>query len=245
MIEVLETAWRKSMVETWETVFFRRLREGSLDKRHYQALLREIYYNTRENPPSFAMMVWHLKGKKRDIAKRIYRHCAAEDGHHDLALADLRNLGVDVSGIPGGRPLPTTEAFLAFALYHVQHGNPLAYLGYVYHLEMLPAQFGREIISGLAAIGVPKEAMSFLTEHAHADEGHTKWMSEYVREAVETSEDLEAILHGVTGSCKLHGLMLQGIVESVQEDGGWSAAPGSESASRKPSNSKGTRPIIR
>lgn len=224
MIETVRTAWESSMRDLSQTVFFRRLREGSLDVRHYQALLREIYYNTRENPASFALMAWHLKGKKRDIAKKIYRHCAVEHGHHELALADLKTLGVDVGGIPDGRPLATTEAFLGFALHHVQHGNPLAYLGYVYHLEMLPATHGKEIIGQLMAMGVPMEAMTFLTEHAEADEGHSKWMSDYVREAVETSEDLDAIIHGTTGSCKLHGIMLQGVVESVPEASGWTAA---------------------
>lgn len=217
MIAELESAWRGTLDGLLETTFFRRLREGSLDVRHYQALLRETYYNTRENPPSFALMAWHLKGRKRDLAKRIYRHSSAEHGHHELALDDLRALGADVSGIPEGRPLPTTEALIAFAVYHVQHRNPLAYLGYVYHLEMLPAALGPVLIDQLKAIGVPPEAMSFLTEHVQADEGHTRWMADYLKETVDSRDDFDAVRHGAVATSKLHGLMLEGVVDSVRE----------------------------
>jgi pyrroloquinoline quinone (PQQ) biosynthesis protein C len=225
-MEALLHTWEKSLGELLATPFFARLREGSLDIRHYRALLREIYYNTRENPPSFALMAWHLKGSRRDIAKRIYRHCIAEHGHHELALADLRALGVDTSGIPDGRPLPTTEALIAFAVYQVQNRNPLAYLGYVYHLEMLPATLGHALAGQFAAIGVPKNAMSFLAEHAQADEGHAKWLEGYIRDAAEDGDDMAAVIHGAVGTCKLHGVMLQGILDSVEATQDWKAGGG-------------------
>lgn len=216
MIEAIREAWEQSLLGLLSGPFFRRMTEGSLTLAHYKALLREIYYNTRENPQSFALMAGHLKGKKRDISKRIFRHCTAEYGHHDMALNDLRSLGMDVSTIPTSRPLPTTEAMIAFAIYHIQHGNPLTYLGYVYHLEMLPAGRGNGIMQSLARIGVPEKAMSFLAEHAHADVGHSKWLEEYFQETIESDEDLEAVIHGVKGTCKLHGIMLQGILDSVE-----------------------------
>lgn len=240
MLQSIHEAWERSCSELLETPFFRRLREGRLDIRHYRALLREIYYNTRENPPSFALMAWHLKGAKRDIAKRIYRHCIAEHGHHELALADLRALGTDTADIPGGRPLPTTEALIAFAVYQVQNRNPLAYLGYVYHLEMLPATLGHALAGQLAAIGVPREAMSFLSEHAHADEGHTKWLESYIRDTMEDEDDLAAVTYGAVGTCRLHGVMLQGILDAVDASVDWKAAGGGAGqavpthASRKP-----------
>lgn len=221
MIEAISMEWKKSLTEFLSTPFFRRLSEGTLTLQHYQALLRETYYNTRENPPSFALMTWHLKGRKQEVARKIYRHCSAEYGHHELALNDLRAMGVDVSNIPAKRPLPTTEALIAFAVYNIQHGNPLAYLGYVFHLEMLPATLGMRFISELASMGVPPEAMTFLTEHSEADQGHTRWLEEYFRDTVETSEDLEAIIHGAVGSCKLHGVMLQGVLDSVNEGREW------------------------
>lgn len=215
MLDVLEREWRKALAALLEQPFFRRLGDGSLKLDHYKVLMREIYYNTRENPQSFGLMAWHMRGNKRDICKNIYRHCSAEYGHHDLALADLVKLGVDTRDIPGGRPLATTEALIAFAVYQIEHANPLAYLGYVYHLEMLPAGLGAGFVRDLEKIGVPREAMSFLSEHAQADQGHTRWFADYLKQGVENEDDLKAVIHGATGTCKLHGVMLQGILEAV------------------------------
>jgi pyrroloquinoline quinone (PQQ) biosynthesis protein C len=215
MIDTVLTEWKKSLTGLLAQPFFTRMREGRLTLEHYKALMREIYYNTRENPQSFGLMAWHLQGKKRDLCKGIYRHCSAEFGHHDLALDDLKTLGVDVTTIPAARALPTTEALIAFAVYQIEHANPLAYLGYVYHLEMLPATLGPELIKDFRRMGVPENAMTFLTEHAHADQGHTRWFEDYLKTAVESDDDLAAVIYGAKGTCRLHGVMLQGILDDV------------------------------
>lgn len=215
MNEKIRMAWEESVQGLQCGAFFQGLRNHNLTLEHYKLLLRETYYNTRENPESFALMASHLKGKKRAISKRIFRHCLAEYGHHEMALEDLKNLGVDVSSIPTQRPLPTTEAMLAFAIYHIQHRNPLTYLGYVYHLETLPATQGEGIMQALSSMGVPENAQAFLQEHAHADIGHTQWLEEYFEETIESEEDQEAVIHGLKGTCQLHGVMLQGIMDTV------------------------------
>ncbi|MDB5048086.1 MAG: long-chain acyl-CoA synthetase [Fibrobacteres bacterium] len=224
MIETIRTEWKRAQADLLSGEFFRRMQDGTLTLEHYKIWLRETYYNTRENPTSFALMAGHLKGGQRDISKRIFRHCAAEYGHHELALADLGALGVDVSGLPDGRPLATTEALIAFAIYHIHQGKPASYLGYVFHLEMLASGKGEHLIKSLAGIGVPENAMSFLTEHAEADVGHTKWLEQNFREAIATEEDLEAVIHVATGSCKLYGIMLQGIMDEAAGKHDWRPA---------------------
>lgn len=223
-LDELRAAWEKALGRLVQGEFFRRLGAGTLGAAHYGALLREIYYNTRENPPTFAMMVAHLRGRKRDLAAKIYRHCLAETGHHEMALRDLQALGADTRGIPQGKPLPTTEALIAFPVYQIQHANPLGYLGYVYHLEMLPALQGGAVLEKLSAMGIPAAAMTFLEEHAKLDPGHIRLLEGYIREGVETREDLEAVIHGACGTAALHGLMLQGAVDSAEEGSGWAPA---------------------
>jgi pyrroloquinoline quinone (PQQ) biosynthesis protein C len=217
----LRSAWEDALQGTLTGEFFRRLEAGNLNLEHYKALLREIYYNTRENPPTFAMMVAHLRGRKRDLAAKIYRHCLAETGHHEMALEDLRALGGMTADIPGGKPLPTTEALIAFPVYQIQHGNPIGYLGYVYHLEMLPALRGGAIVAKMAAMGVPESALGFIGEHAKLDPAHVGWLEDYIAQAAETREDLDAIIRCARGTAALHGLMLQGVVDSVPDHGDW------------------------
>jgi pyrroloquinoline quinone (PQQ) biosynthesis protein C len=217
----LRSAWEDALPGFLRGEFFRRLQAGTLNLEHYKALLREVYYNTRENPPTFAMMVAHLRGRKRDLAAKIYRHCLAETGHHEMALEDLAAVGGETAGIPGGLPLPTTEALIAFPVYQIQHGNPIGYLGYVYHLEMLPALQGGSLLAKLSEMGVPEAAMGFLAEHAKLDPAHVRWLEDYITQAAETREDLDAIIRCMRGTSALHGLMLQGILDSVPERRDW------------------------
>ena len=214
MMEAIRKEWNVCMEGLLSGPFFRAMQKGELGLIHYKAWLRETYYNVRENPSSFALMAGHLKGNKRDASKLIFRHCAAEYGHHEMALQDLKNLGADVSGLPGGRALPTTEAMIATAVYNVQHASPLYFLGYLYHLETLPALMGGNILASLAKMGVPQNAVSFVAEHAELDVAHTKLMDDYCRMTVESDSDLEAIIHGARSTCILHGIMLQGILDS-------------------------------
>jgi pyrroloquinoline quinone (PQQ) biosynthesis protein C len=222
MIDRIRAAWEKSRNELFQGEFFRNLAAGTLTLAHYKILLREIYYNTRENPQSFALMAGHLKGSKRDLSPKIFRHCLAEYGHHNMALDDLRNLGEDVAEIPHRRPLPSTEAMIAFAVYQIQHSNPIGYLGYVYHLEMLPAGSGEVFLASLHSMGVPENAMGFIEEHAKADVTHTKWLEGYLGECIETDEDLEAVIHVAQGTARLHALMFQGIMDAEKNGGDWS-----------------------
>jgi pyrroloquinoline quinone (PQQ) biosynthesis protein C len=225
MIDRIRTEWEKSLKDLLRGEFFTRLADGTLTLAHYKILMREIYYNSRGNPQSFALMAAHLKGNKRDLSPKIFRHCLAEYHHHELALQDLRNLGVDVTEIPHRRPLPTTEALIAFAVYQVQHSNPLGYLGYLYHLEMIPAGNGAGILKALRGIGVPDNALVFIEEHAKVDVTHTKWLEGYLLESIETEEDIEAVIHGAQGTARLHGVMLQGILDATAKTGDWTGAP--------------------
>jgi hypothetical protein len=105
---------------------------------------------------------------------------------------------------------------IAFAVYQIQHSNPIGYLGYIYHLEMLPAGKGEGILKALSAMGIPENAMTFLEEHAKVDVTHTKWLEGYLRESIESEEDLQAVIHCAKGTARLHGVMLQGILDAVE-----------------------------
>src|SRR5207302_1057002 len=111
----------------------------------------------------------------------FYKHAVSEIAHDLLALNDLGALGVDMEKMKQTRPLPATAAFNAFPLMQIQFTNPIAYLGYLFHLEFLPTQQGRSHIERLMSLGVPENALTFLEEHATVDIGHNKMMERYIK----------------------------------------------------------------
>ncbi len=221
ILNEIQAEWINESQSLMHSPFFSQLMGGKLTSLHYKVLLREIYYNTRENPQIYSLFMAHLKGNKRNICQRVLRHAASEFGHHFLALKDLQNLGVDTTEIPRRRPLPTTEILTAFGIYHIQHSNPLAYLGYVYHLEMLPARNGNALLKVLQQMEIPENACSFIKEHAEVDSAHTHLMEKNFIEAIETQADLDAVIYGAKATCRLHGIMLQGILDDVTKQENW------------------------
>ena len=109
----------------------RRFWAGELNTAHYAALMREIYFHTRENPQIQALATVYFRGSQRTMVKPFLRHAISEVGHDQLALKDIKALGYDVTTIPTEQPLPATTAITAFPFYQITNLNPVGYLGYL------------------------------------------------------------------------------------------------------------------
>jgi hypothetical protein len=217
-LRVLEVEWLKCFSQLNKGEFLGRLSQGLLEVQHYKRFLRETYFNAAQNTKNMSLFQAHLETDHRALEAKFLRHAAMEIGHDELALNDLQIFGESVASIRTGRPLPTTEALAAFIVFQIQHRNPLAYLGYLFHLESLPVHIGEAALNSLLNIGVPIEATSFLREHADADPVHIAWNKEYLEGFVKSDDDFEAVLYGMRGTCVLHGIMLQGVMDNSRSN---------------------------
>jgi len=226
--DTLHAEWLNCFSRLHQGEFFRMLGAGLLKLEHYKAFLRETYHNASHNPKKMALFMAHLDSDQPSLEAKFLRHAAMEIGHGELALEDLRIIGGDADTARNSRPLPTTEALTAFIVFQIQHRNPLAYLGYLYHLEAMPAHMGASSMAPLLSMGVPASATSFLREHAEADPVHVKWNREYLEGFIGSDEDMEAVLYGMRGTCELHGIMFQGIMDQCRGPQEWIAMPAAE-----------------
>lgn len=178
--------------------------------RHYAAALREIYFYTRENPQLQAAMTLAFRGSQRDAVKRVMGHALAEVGHDRLALDDLAQLGVDTSRIPDEEPLPSTIPLTAYPLYLFHHGTPVAYLGQIFFLEFLPTRSGPAYLELLDRVGVPREATTFLAEHAEVDVQHNRLMERHAADLLGDPADVEAACTAIRVAGHNYAAMLEG-----------------------------------
>lgn len=213
--KAVEAEWLVCSEEIKSGDFLRALADRTFTVEHYKGFLRETYHNTTLNPRLGSLFQAHLNSGKPALEARFLKHNASELGHNNLALGDLAALGEDTEAVINGRPLPTTEAFAAFAAFQIQHRNPLAYLGYLFHLESLAVSRGAETMKVLDQMGIPFAAQSFLQEHSEADLTHMQFNRDYIDGFVQTDRDLEAVLYGLRGACLLHAGMLQGIMDET------------------------------
>lgn len=215
--------WEECFQEIKKGEFLSSLINGGFTLEYYKGFLRETFHNASLNPKLGSLFHAHFHSHLPAMESRFAKHNASEIGHNELAIADLRLLGGNTSRVRSERPLPATEALGGFIAFQIQHRNPVAYLGYLFHLEAIATELGAAGMESLARLGVPEGAMSFLKEHAEIDTVHMDWNRQYIDAFTETDDDLESVLYGLRGTCMLHGAMLQAVVERANRKGDWNA----------------------
>ncbi|WP_395613158.1 iron-containing redox enzyme family protein [Allosphingosinicella sp.] len=211
----LQLAFQQALEQFLASGVMRRIADGDFEAAHYAAVLREIYFYSREDPQLQAFVTAWFKGDDRALVRGFLKHAVSEVGHDQLALADLQALGVETSDLPAEFPLPTTVALTAFPYWAAQFVNPASYLGYLYFLEGLPTSAGSALIGALSKAGIPQQATSFLTEHATVDMAHVRLMDRYVDTLVRSDRDLADVRFAIETTAKLYELMIDGAFAAV------------------------------
>ncbi len=214
MFDRIKTAWQTEMDLINKKPWMQRLQSGDINLKHYKGFLLETYHHAGINPQIQAYATMFFKNNPREIVGMFYRHAISEIAHDVLAMNDLEVLGGDREKLEKTKPLPSTIAFNAFVLMQIQFVNPIAYLGYLFHLEFLPTNQGPGYLQLLSSLGVPKSALTFLEEHATVDIGHNKLMEKYIEVLVTNEKQLEDVLYSLRCSCHLHYKMLEGAFEN-------------------------------
>lgn len=200
--------WSGTLALEKDSTWSKMLAAGTLKRSHYMGYLRETYHYTRINPQTQAYATMFFARDHRFI-RQFLTHAAEEVAHDMLALNDVVELGADRAEVMNSRPLPMTAAFSALPFLHLQFGNPLAYLGHIFHLEYIATQSGPEVASTLFKLGIPKEALSFIGEHAEVDPKHNAMMKEYIGALVKTDEDADAVTYGATVASRAFSKMIE------------------------------------
>lgn len=210
-------AWNKNLDVLSNSTAFQLLSSGTITRRQYAAILRQVFHNVRESPQFMTLATSRFRGEQREVIKPLMRHALAESGHEQLCLDDIKALGEDVSSIPFERPLPATFALRASIFHMIEHHEPVACLGYMFQLEYTPTQLGQKYMAALEKSGIPRDAMTFIAEHAEVDIAHCKLMEMYCEKLIRTPEQLEDVLYMQRVTAELYAKMLDQAIETADE----------------------------
>lgn len=230
MYERILKAWQEAMSSVDQSTWFQRLESGDLDLCHYKGYLLETYHHAGLNPQIQGFATLYFKDNHRKIFDMFFKHACSEIGHDLLALQDLERLGESLEKMKATMPLPSTIALNAFVIHQIQFVDPVAYLGYLFHLEFMPTQKGHHYMAKLKQLGVPDEAMTFLDEHAHIDVGHNKMMMKYIEALVVTEEQYQKVHYAMLCSMHLHRRMIEDSLANGERAFGGSAQGKQKSA---------------
>lgn len=207
--ETVLNEWNTSLAKERDSFWWQLLISGNVKISHYLGFLKETYHSTRVNPQTQVFATRFFDPSEQRFVQKFLRHALEEVGHDRMAVDDMIALGVPEKVILISEPGPMTVSFSGLPIYLIQFKNPLCYLGHLFHLEFIATQNGSGFIEILKSAGVPENAMTFLSEHAHIDPRHNKMMQEYIEMLCKTSTDLDAVIYGATTACRAYSKMLE------------------------------------
>ena len=190
------------------------LRDMDVSLEQYCSYLVETFHHTRENPFSQVLSATKLRRDQHNLFKKYISHALAEVKHDLLALNDFAALGGDIAYVTQNAPLESTQELIDFTYTLANKETPLYYLGYLYHVEMLPTQNGQAYIDMLKNKGLPENSYTFLAEHVEVDIQHNKMMRYYIDKLVNSSQDLEIFIQGMNEGINLHFKMVLGALNN-------------------------------
>jgi hypothetical protein len=122
-------------------------------------------------------------GGRADLADFARLKLDEEQGHDELALADLRELGYEAEAVVTAvRPPPPVLAAVDFAQSTVRDDDAVGFIGYIYALERIVRIFPPEWFAQLAAV-LPAGRDGAFGFRAHAlefDVGHVDEASRFI-----------------------------------------------------------------
>lgn len=133
--------------------------------------------------------------RSRTLATYFHEHIAEEEGHDELVLQDLEELGVSRADEAHRTPNPYLAAMVGAQYYWIAHASPVALLGYIAFLEGAPPT-AAEIAAIRSVLPTHVDALRTLRVHAEADPSHTRILDDLLDDL--DLDDADAALVGAS-----------------------------------------------
>ena len=171
----------------------------------YRAFLTEAYHHVKHTVPLLMSCGGRLPERLNWLRTAVAEYISEEIGHEEWILNDIKASGGDAEAVRNGQPGLATELMVAYAYDTIQRISPAGFFGMVYVLEgtsIALATRAAEITR--TALGLPKEAFSYLESHGSLDLEHMKFF-ERLMNRVDDENDRQHIIHAAKSFFHLYG----------------------------------------
>lgn len=213
------------MAEEWDVIvktnpFFNALMDGCDDRRLGAIYLCEVYNTVKHSAITQALVVQRLS-QPTSSSIRYMRYCLQhaleEVGHEQMALHDLRSLGVDVTNESMPAPTIGTEAFTGYVYRLATTGNPVQRLGYTYWAENCYAYFAPIAMAVVQNMRLEAKNVTFFVQHGEIDQKHGAEVKKIIQDVAQSPADRAAISDALRGTIRLQGAMLGDVWRAYQQ----------------------------
>lgn len=203
--EQLQDATRTAREELLTIPQLVRGARGEISRATYVAFLGQAYHHVKHTVPLLMACGSRLPMEKEWLREAIAEYIEEETGHQEWILNDIRACGADPEAVRHGTPHPETELMVAYAYDTINRGNPAGFFGMVYVLEGTSIQLATRAAGAIAgALGLPKNAFSYLSSHGSLDIGHMEFF-ESLMNRLDDERDRQAVIHMANMMFRLYG----------------------------------------
>jgi len=169
---------------------------GNVTRREYVAFLTQAYHHVKHTVPLMMAAGARLGGEYEWLRVKVAEYIEEEIGHQEWVLDDIAACGADAEAVRHGAPAPETELMVAYAYDTITRGNPVGFFGMVHVLESTSTALASQAAGTLqGALGLPKQAFTYLNTHGALDVGHVDFFRDLVNQ-LDREADRQALLHG-------------------------------------------------
>lgn len=169
----------------------------------YSQWLAQTTHFVSHSSRLLALCAAHCAMDEQNFHLRFLAHAAEEKGHEKMAQKDLSQLGYSLEDLP---ELPSTQSFYQPQYYWIQYKNPMAFLGYIFCLELLAKEVGPFILKKVTEAYGGK-AQLFIRVHAEEDEDHVESAIQLLQQLNE--EQRQYALANLKQSCQNYEQILR------------------------------------
>ncbi len=211
----LKQQTREAQLTMLNAPIFQACQNGEIDRDTYVAFLTQAFHHVKHTVPLLMACGGRLDAEHEWVREALAEYVDEEKGHHEWILNDIRAYGADEELVRHnqgvGRVGDAIELMTSYLHHQIDRHNPMALFGMVWVLEGTSVGVGGQIAKLVKeTLGLPDEAMSYLTSHSILDQDHIQFF-ESLMEKVTDVKDQQAIIDSANMVFKLYGQMLESL----------------------------------
>jgi len=208
--ELAAEGWRRIAAGA----FWTRVLEQGFDRELYLSLMRELYHTTRHNAQNQALAAQRVRSDRLPLLRFCLKHALEEAGHDLMVLHDLAAIGIPPDAVTQCRPLPETEAFVAYLYRVASERDATARLGYSFWAESCYPYIADILQAMRTSLDLDDRKMSFFVAHSEIDDRHAREVRDVAAEWCRTEEQQADFLVVLEHSLHLQGQVLEGVART-------------------------------
>jgi pyrroloquinoline quinone (PQQ) biosynthesis protein C len=189
---------------------------GEIELAQYLAFLAQAYHHVRHTVPLLMACGSRLPMRLGWLRNAIAEYIDEEIGHEEWILADIAMCGGDSRQVARSAPSLETELMVAYAYHQIDRRNPVGFFGMVHVLEGTSTAIATRAAESIrTSLGLPANALTYLTSHGSLDVEHVKFF-ERLMNRIDDEEDREAVIHCSRAVYRLYGDIFRSLPYAVR-----------------------------